>query len=78
MIRQLVDTFGKILPQSAPTVQTAVLFFSAIIVVLNQKPIQYIKKKNLFPSLQSIEESALRSLNYFVMMSVASLKIMGR
>lgn len=47
MIRQLVDTFGKILPQSAPTVKTAVLFFSAIIVVLNQKPIQYIKKKSV-------------------------------
>lgn len=77
MIRQLVDTFGKILPQSASPVKTAVLFFSAITVVLNQKPIQYIKKKICF-HLQSIEESALRSLNYFVMMSLASLKIMGR
>lgn len=36
------------------------------------------QKINPVPSLQSIEENALRSLDDFVMMSLASLKIMGR
>lgn len=36
------------------------------------------QKTNPVPSLQSTEENALRSLNDFVMMNLASLKIMGR
>lgn len=38
----------------------------------------YETKSNPVPSLQSREESALRSLNDFVMMSLTSLKVMGR
>lgn len=35
------------------------------------------QKTNPFPSSEHREENALRSLNYFVMMNLANLKIMG-
>lgn len=42
----LALAFAKVLPQSPPIIENAILFFSATIVILNQRPIQNVKKKS--------------------------------